>query len=560
MAFAVLAFLTPRYETNDDATMNAIVAGRIYVDHPDEHLVFSNVLLGLALKGLYQTAPTVPWYGGYLFITASLSIAAVSVVCLNRADSPVKSWLTGVVLCVVGVPYLVSLQFTRVAFLATLAGILLLASPVWDWRPARHTAWAIPFLVIGSLIRFESFLLAGLVLSPLVAWMAWRARFQAGARWALLVLAGAIAIGLMLFGMNRWYYERDPAWRGFYRFNALRAAFTDYGHGEFNEQTAPVYSSVGWTQVDVEMLKNWCFLDRERYNTQTLQKVLDGLASCEHATEARPWSGLLQLFFGDSELLALWVCGAIVLIVTAGGTAPLIIPAGCYAIAAGVCLYLYRDLHLPARVYSPVFGACVAVTLLLSATPRFIEMRKRWTASIIARGAVVTILGALLAWRGIVLLQENGTFLAARRQATQMMKLLNPRPDYLFVIWGTEFPSEKVVLPLDWDDGTRNFKVLSFGWPTQTPFSKARMDRLGVSDLYSILRRHRGVYFISHMSENGLLSLYFRVHYGLKIGYGVVLSHPALGECAVYSLAITGSAPRTVQMPAPEKVRPRESN
>src|SRR5580704_14069803 len=80
---ATLAIFTPRFETNDDAGMNAIVAGRIFVDRPDEHLIYSNVLIGMGLKGLYQATPNVPWYGGYLFLTASLSLAAVAYVFLG---------------------------------------------------------------------------------------------------------------------------------------------------------------------------------------------------------------------------------------------------------------------------------------------------------------------------------------------------------------------------------------------------------------------------------------------------------------------------------------------
>src|SRR5687768_6765802 len=64
------------YETSDDVGMNAGVAGGYGIAAPDEHLVFTNVLVGLVLKAAYQSAPGVPWYGLYLLTT--LAFAAVA--------------------------------------------------------------------------------------------------------------------------------------------------------------------------------------------------------------------------------------------------------------------------------------------------------------------------------------------------------------------------------------------------------------------------------------------------------------------------------------------------
>ena len=117
-----------------------------------------------------------------------------------------------------------------------------------------------------------------------------------------------------LSAFNSWYFERDPAWRGFYEFDALRAEFNVYGRGEYNEQTAPVFSSVGWTEVDVDLLKNWCFLDRKLYNTNTLRTLLDKLKSDQSSIEPRPWSELARQLLSDSELLGVWGCGVIFLV------------------------------------------------------------------------------------------------------------------------------------------------------------------------------------------------------------------------------------------------------
>jgi len=472
-----------------------------------------------------------------------LSLAAVACVCLGSKISTLDVCLTAVILCLVGAPFLIVLQFTRVASLATLAGLLLLAGTVRDGKAALHALWALPFLLAGALIRFESFLLALVVLMPLAGWIMWQARFQAGARAAIGVIAVAIAVGFALVGLNNWYYAKDEAWRDFYRFNALRVAFTDYGRAEYNKVTAPVFAKVGWTRADVDLLREWCFLDRKRFNIQTLQAVSDGLASRERATEPRSWSEFAEILFGDTEVLALWACGAIFLCALRSIGSARFIGTGCYLVACVLCIYLYHDLHLPARVFCPAFAACAVVIVALSAGPRSIASASPWTRSVVARTAIAILIAALLGWRGTVTLLENSNFIRLHREAEDLMRRLNPRRDQLFIVWGAEFPYEHVILPLKSEGRDTNFKVLGLGVLTATPFTSKRLEEFNVSDLYSILRRHRGLFFISNKAENGTLASYFRDHYRLKIGGAIALAHPALEPAAVYSLAITGNAP-----------------
>ena len=43
--------------------------------------------------------------------------------------------------------------------------------------------------------------------------------------------------------------------------------FIDYSHVEYNPETAPAFAAVGWLPVDLAMLRNWAFLDADRFNT-----------------------------------------------------------------------------------------------------------------------------------------------------------------------------------------------------------------------------------------------------------------------------------------------------
>lgn len=68
-----LLLMTPTYDTNDDPVMALVASGYGTVKGPDEHLLYSNVLLGGTLKQLYSVASYVPWYGSYLLLSLFLA-------------------------------------------------------------------------------------------------------------------------------------------------------------------------------------------------------------------------------------------------------------------------------------------------------------------------------------------------------------------------------------------------------------------------------------------------------------------------------------------------------
>src|SRR5262245_29559189 len=87
---AIVVLLRVAYETNDDVCLTMIVSGRGFCPRPDEHMLFSNILLGHVLKWLYQFRPLFPWYGSYLLLTHYLSQVAVlyCAITINREATP----------------------------------------------------------------------------------------------------------------------------------------------------------------------------------------------------------------------------------------------------------------------------------------------------------------------------------------------------------------------------------------------------------------------------------------------------------------------------------------
>jgi hypothetical protein len=542
LTLCVLSALTPRYETNDDAGMSAIVSGRVYVDRPDEHLLFSNVLVGLGLKSLYEMAPSVPWYGGLLFVVGCLSLGAICYVCLQHDLSEWRLGLTGILLWVAGVPVLTQLQFTRIAFVAGLAGLLLLVAAVREAKAARQKWLAIPFLLAAGLIRYDALRLVCVVLVPVILWMLWRARRENSPRIAILILAACVALAVRADHYNKSYYAGDPAWRDYYPFNAERIEFIDYGHVEYNPQTAGVFAGAGWLPVDLGMLRNWAFLDRQRFNTESLRTIVDALPSSQWQAP-RPWLELLARFAKDGELWGLLACGLACLAILSTDKSARFVPLACYAVTALTCALLYRQLHLPPRVYCPAVSACAVAAIVFANGPRSFGKRRPWVESRFGRSCALAAVAAVILWRAWAMWRSNADFLSYHKEAVEMVKELAPQANQLYVVWAGDFPLEYVTLPLDDSGLPQHFKVLDLNWTLG--FAQRRRTEFHITDWMSILRRGDGTFLVCQPSQTELLAAYVRAHHGLELKFRPTFAHHALYDSAIYQVAIAGPAPRS---------------
>ena len=73
---AAMVFCDPKYETNDDFLMEAVISGALS-GRFDPHLPFSNILIGYMLKGLYTLIPNISFYFVMLEIVGLISITVI---------------------------------------------------------------------------------------------------------------------------------------------------------------------------------------------------------------------------------------------------------------------------------------------------------------------------------------------------------------------------------------------------------------------------------------------------------------------------------------------------
>jgi hypothetical protein len=549
LVLLTLACFSRAYETNDDVSMNFIAAGVVFNTSPDEHLLFTNVAVGLALKALYTAAPRVPWYGGYLVLTTALAAAVTSYAFLRANPRGRQLLLAALYFGVVVVPCLLSLQFTRTAFLTSQAGLLLylggvggrLAVPRWQGAAAAL------LVLFGSLIRFDAFLLACAVTAPLLLY----AGLHAGRAGALRLagwLAATTALCVGAWALDQAYYARSPGWEDFRTFNALRAEITDYGI-RWDDRLRPTLEAVGWQVVDLVMIQEWFFADPERYSLPKVRAVAEAVQRASRTLKGGKLFAWPPFFAIDPEWLGVVLFGLCCVGAMEGGLLAKGVPAASAALACVMAGLLFQHFHLPPRVYLPLFtGMATAACLCSSGSflpgdaappgPR---------ALAVLRPALVLAAAVVLAVLTQARLVQNDQWRRRHVSAVSLMKQLRPRPESLYVVWAESFPYEDFVQPLGSVESLRPFRCLPLSALLATPLARRRLEEYGITDLNQALYRRPDVFLVGRPERNKLLADYVAAHYGDRLQFRVVLLHrgpPAVGVYQAAAVPRAGEGPR----------------
>lgn len=212
---AVLAILLliacPRYQTDMDIVMQAQLYN-LRGDGASGHLIFSNIILGVILKGLCSLFPAVAWYtiSQYLCIFAALSFMGAIFFRNNQSRMAVLIYSCFVVFAGYEC-YMLLTYFKTAAILVTAACYLLYYILMEDKHNIVLHALVVAAAVLAGMISWRAALLCGMVgLLGIVAAVAWRAPGHLkNVRWVvvlLLILVGSF----VLKELDNRVYERDP--------------------------------------------------------------------------------------------------------------------------------------------------------------------------------------------------------------------------------------------------------------------------------------------------------------------------------------------------------------
>lgn len=564
VAITMLGFglvFTPAYPIGDDPMMSMIASGRGIALEPDEHLVFTNVTIGLALKQLYRAMPDVPWYGAYLLAVHYFSHVALLYSVVSWRFGMRYLVLYAVFFIAIGQRLICNLQFTSTAALAVQAGIVLCLTRLCRRaeRPAesvwRGLAAGTLLIVFGSLVRIESFYAMMLIGAPVSAWVV-----LGGRRWwvirpaliAATIMAVAV-IGLQIYHAR--YYENDPAWAGFYDYNKLRIKFNDYEWTYYSNETKPVFDRVGWSENDHAMIVSWFFADADRYSPDKLRQVVDGFPWKSKQFSTASATSAVREIVGDRSLVVLLMLApfffwqAYSMRIALAGTAVSL------AMATSICLFLALTAKIPPpRVYFPLFAFPATLMLLLSRVgPRgsqdpmgtlpvkdllacFAEARHQMRPSfgLLAPMAVSLLLiwGVGLAGyyqyrRSREATKENSRILAT-------IEAMQPSDDKLFITWSDSF-GLRALGPLDRPTRLARLRMLNLAWPLHTPIHRRMMEKFAVDDLAAELLVRPDLYLISKKTLLPIYDQYVREHHQTRAQASIAIQTEQFG---VYQMRV----------------------
>ncbi len=483
-AFAALAFclFTPYYEGGDDVMAVMISSGTGFSDAPDEHLMHSNVLVGLPLKWLYTAMPRVPWYAGLLIGAVLLSVWAVLAALEMKIASATVRIIAAALCLGVFLGFLQLVTFTTAAVFAAVAGCLLFFA-------GGSPAASVSLVLLSSLLRPETaYLVLGVTL-PMILWSVTRKR-------ALLFLVTALALSAAADGANRAYYAASPEWQSFYADRSSLSELADYGR-------APRERTLEYGLIPM------FFFDPAIFSSETLRELPEGPRFDSRRTIRK-----LGAVFKDPAALCLIALAVFLpfLIPVPRSKLPGVAIALASVIGAIIVLAAWKK--IPSRVYLPLLCLPALVALISSED----EQPAR------ARLALCTLL-LLFSGYGLKRHVQTNAGLAKNGAAFRdLVRKLEPRPDQLYVAWSEALPMKFFPATADLREELRGLKLLPTGIPLRTPIARRRMREFHIEDILRDSIGRRDVLHLIPSAYEGFVKELVKTRYGRDVAFRTVFS------------------------------------
>ena len=500
IAFATaLTFLPPAafgwwYDTNDDVFLRFIAEG-VFSSDPElnTHLVFSNIFLGRAFQDMYAIAPSFPWYDA--FQTAAIFVASgVSIFSLARCG-PSRLVLVISSLSIAGllIPVSVRHQFTLIASCLTCAGISLLLSTIIAPAHRRLERAALGILaliclVLGSMVRFDSFVLCLLASVPAVLLTVGRP--SAFRSWQAVVLAISLGLAAGSYQIDKAIYQNDREWSGFWDLNQARVNLTEYLR-RTDDYRIPVpvldrMETSGMSQNDHELLSYFFFSNSKFFGHDQLLAA-DRATSDSRATWPQLKGAIVR---ATASLLFDWRYAVPLLLIAFTARVrreaylAVALCAFSFLIIYGLALYFKP---IPFRVSHGFFFASTVLAWLSIACARIDKQELERPVPQFSRfqtPAVATIglIIAVLFLNSRLSEAQNlsaAYSLASRAYSRDLREIKAPH----VVVVGGWIPYELVFHPFQSIELMRQTDFQLTGWIDQTPFQQRSLKARGTVDM-----------------------------------------------------------------------------
>lgn len=515
----------PYYETNDDLTMTHIASGTAIIGEPDEHLIFTHTYIGLLLKHLYTSYPSVPWYGVYETTALFIAMSAITWLILGKSSrTKIMLGTAFAVLFAICVRPLLYMQFTTTATLLAAAGSLFMMECVERFylrkRAIICAILAVVMYVLASLVRGSS---AELVSTITALFIVCRFLPVLTRQWRrmlvqLVAIGIAYAIVMALTWVNATYYQGE--WKNFYQTIKATNSIREYRCDSITSPLSQmIYKHVGWKATDVVVFfKCWYSVDAETYSLEKVETVSKLMR--QYWKENFDFHRFLEqivLLAKDQYFVPVLLPALAMIPFLNRGKVPrqsvVLLTVGILALCALSIVFM----KLPMRVVTSIVILCTLFAIRYLSVSKITSVFKRCSNSEQKlRTRYATIIFVLMASSLFHLYQLKVQSTNLSKQATKLqatIENLNPKANQLYVRWAWCYPTSCIGAFADLSRlCPANFKALPIGAIGQAPFVLERMKEFGIKDVFADLERD-DVFIISNDFFNTFIEMYAAEQY-----------------------------------------------
>ena len=303
------------HETNDDFAMSFLVEGAYGERTP--YLIFQNVLWGKILVFLYTILPMIKWYAVTMYGMLFLAFSGVTYALIRKHGRKSGVVASVLMLMFAGFQIYVRFQFSKVAAVATVGGMVLLlyALKYADDKLEKRLCVALGAILSlwGSMIRFQMFAMSVVIVGGCIGlyevWMLYREKKEGWLKQILTYVTvfgtvGVLSIGL--YAIDKLHYN-TPEWQEYVKFNELRSELWDYGLPEYYENL-DVYTSLGLSEADYSFFNEWN-MDPSVLDVDKMQALVD--ARPERETSFSEFTSAYPAMFLTNSLYVLFLIVAL---------------------------------------------------------------------------------------------------------------------------------------------------------------------------------------------------------------------------------------------------------
>lgn len=488
------------YETNDDVYYSLVLSGKLLVASPDPHIIFVNIVLATFFTKLYQFFPDVQWFGLFQIFSLCAAIWFINYSCSRfLTQNMVVVRLMASLLCIV--PFMWHIQFTKTAFTLALAGFIMLYAITNEEADSNRSTIlfagiAVLFIIMGFLLRKESFYLATLLCSLLLL-----KRIIVLNRTMIIALATTVLVFFSSLAIQKTSY--DDSWNDYFALQKTTSAILDYDRIEYNY---PLFQKAGLSLNDFLMIKLWAYADRTVFSKERMDYLYN---NSQQSAQKNDYSSMAMdaVRFPATYQIASVILLSIAIIIRYRQPPKELI--FMVILPTILCITL---IAVQGRVMTRVSTSLVS---FLPFACMVVSSEQRKYA---INNVIYSLLFCVIVFTGYKGLKDFGIlsdYTKRQNQSLQQLGRLTKDSPISLVTVATAFPYENI-LPFENLDYLSSIKFIWLCGMNQTPVQRQQIARHGSNDLFKMLAERDDFFLVPPPQTAPVFAAYYSEHYGFE--------------------------------------------